>query len=201
MHGLFLFGLSSVLRLMHKLGVMKHFVLAVLLALPHLAFAGSSPFARVELLSNGATLSLQRDDGDKLVAPKFDAQDFFDQPAISSNSSYVGWLALFPDRGASYSQPLYLVVLDRSNRVHRFEGKFGMVFEWCFTEDGRSVVYKYSFPHGRTPIVFDMRRIDDEKLLRRFELDPIAPDDDEDAVLRARIPRWASCGAKSASGR
>jgi hypothetical protein len=184
----------------NKLGVMKHLALAVFLALPHLAFAGSSPFARSELLSNGATLSLQRHDGSKLVAPKFDDQDFFDKPAIASNSSYVGWLALFPDRGASYSQPLYLVILDRSNRVHRFEGKFGMVFGWCFTEDGRSVVYKYSFPHGTTPIAFDMRRIEDEKLLRRFELDPIAPEDDEDAVLQAKTPRWARCAAESARG-
>lgn len=172
-----------------------------LLAIPHLAFAGSSAFARAELFSTGATLSLQRHDGSKLVAPKFDDQDSFDEPAIASNSSYVGWLALFPDRGASYSQPLYLVILDRTNRVHRFEGKFGMVFGWCFTEDGRSVVYTYSFPHGMTSIAFDMRRIDDEKLLRRFELGPIAPEDDDDAVLQAKIPRWATCAAKSARGR
>lgn len=176
---------------------MKYFALAVSLALPHLAFADSSPFARAELLDNGATLSLQRHDGSKLVAPKFDDQDFFDKPAIASNSSYVGWLALFPDRGASYSQPLYLVILDRSNRVHRFAGKFGMVFGWCFTEDGDSVVYKYSLPHGMTPITFEMRRIEDEKLLRRFELDPIAPKDFEDAVLQAKAPRWAHCAAKS----
>lgn len=179
---------------------MKHLALAVSLALPNLAYAGASPFVRAELLSNGATLSLQRHDGSKFVAPKFDDQDFFDKPAIASNFSYVGWLALFPDRGASYSQPLYLVILDWSNRVHRFQGKYGMVFGWCFTEDGRSVVYEYSFPHGTTPIGFDMRRIEDGKLLRRFELAPIAPKDDEDAVLQAKTPRWARCAEKNARG-
>ena len=177
---------------------MKNLALAVFLSLPHLAFAGSSLFARAELLSNRAALSLQRHDGSEFVAPKFDDQDFFDKPAIASNSAYVGWLALFPDRGASYPQPLYLVILDRFNRVHRFEGNFGMVFGWCFTEDGRSVVYEYSFPHGMTPITFDMRRIDDEKLLHRFELDPIAHEDDEDAIFQAKIPGWARCAAKSA---
>ena len=179
---------------------MKHLALAVSLALPQLASATSSTFARADLLGKGATLMLQRHDGSKMAAPKLVDQDFFGQPAIARNSSYAGWLALFSDRGASYAQPLYLVIMDRSNRVHRFEGEFGMVFGWCFTEDGRSVVYKYSFPHGRTPIAFDMRRIVDEKLLRRFELDPIAPEDDEDAVLQAKAPRWARCAAKSARG-
>ncbi|MBA5638556.1 hypothetical protein H3H37_15965 [Duganella sp. LX20W] len=179
---------------------MKHLALAVALALSHQAFASSSPFVKAELLSNGATLSLQRHDGSQLIAPKFDDQEFFDNPAIASDSSYVGWLALFPDRGASYPQPLYLVILDRFNHVHRFEGKFGMVFGWCFTEDGSSVVYKYSFPHGTTPIAFDMRRIEDEKLLRRFELDPIAPEENEDAVLQSKTPRWARCATKRVRG-
>ena len=68
---------------------------------------------------------------------------------------------MFPDRGASYSQPIYLVVTDTHNRLKRFSGNFRTAFAWCFAGEGRAVVYKYMFPHGITSVGFEMRRIFD----------------------------------------
>jgi hypothetical protein len=168
------------------------------LAMSCSALAASPSFARAELLDQGTFLRLYRSDGSRASAPRLEDQDSFEKPSVASNSKYVGWLALYPDRGASYSQPLSLVVVDRSNRIHRFSGTFGMVFGWCFTPDSRAVVFEYAFPHGITPVAFDMRRIEDGKLLRHFVLDPIGPDADEDEVLPTKAPQWALCAVKSA---
>jgi hypothetical protein len=168
------------------------------IAMSNSAAAASPSFARAELLGEGTLLRLYRSDGTTASAPKLEDQRSFEKPSVARNSNYAGWLALYPDRGASYAQPLHLVVVDRSNRIHRFSGAFGMVFGWCFTPEGRAVVFKYAFPHGITPVAFDMRRIEDGKLLRHFALDPIAADADEDQVLKMKAPQWALCAVKSA---
>jgi len=114
----------------------------------------------------------------------------------SSDSRLAGWLALYPNLGASYSQPLHLVVVDTENRIHRFAGDFGLVWDWCFTRDSRAVVYRYRFSHGVSPIGIDLRRIADGKLIRHFELAPVAPDVDEDLAIERQAPAWAACVAR-----
>jgi hypothetical protein len=116
---------------------------------------------------------------------------------VSANHRHVGWLALYPDRGASYSQPIELVVMDPAQRLHRFTGDLGMVFGWCFTPDSEAVVYRYAFPHGMTPVGFDMRRIRDGKLQRQFQLAPVGPHEDTDEVVRDKAPRWTRCAQYS----
>jgi hypothetical protein len=172
--------------------------LLLCLAMSCSALAASPSFARAELLGEGTVLRLDRSDGSTAPAPRLEDQDSFGKPSVARNSKYVGWLALYPERGASYSQPLALVVMDRSNRIHRFSGAFGMVFGWCFTPESHAVVFKYAFPHGMTPVAFDMRRIEDGRLLRHFALDPVRPDADQDQVLQTKAPRWALCAQKSA---
>jgi hypothetical protein len=161
------------------------------------ALAAPPAFARAELLDEGASLNLHRDDGSSSPAPLLEDQDAFDKPAVARNGKYVGWLALYPDRGASYLQPIYLVVTDGANRINRFRSNFGMVFGWCFTPDSQAVVFESAFPHGMTPNALEMRRIDDGKLLRRFDLDPVGPDEAQEDVLLAKAPKWAMCAVKS----
>jgi hypothetical protein len=91
------------------------------------------------------------------------------------------------------------VVLDASKQTKRFKGDFGMVYGWCFTKDSAAVVYKYQFSHGISPIGFEMRRLRDGKILRRFRLEPMKPDDYEDQVIRARAPAWTKCAQQSAA--
>lgn len=156
-------------------------------------------FFSASLARDASELVLKRGDGEVFVAPRFEDQDKFSQPLIAPDGRTVGWLALYPDLGASYSQPLGLVLLDQTNRVQHFLGEFGMVHGWCFVDNGAAVVFTYSFPHGITPIGYDKRRIRDGRLLARRQLEPIPAGDDEAAVLRARTPAWAKCALSTAS--
>ncbi len=159
--------------------------------------AEATEFRKAELMDNGAKLTISQSDGSSFLAPMLKDQDSFAAPIVSRNHRYAGWLALYPNQGASYSNPLYVVVLDASKRIHRFYGDFGMVFGWCFTKESDAVVYRFTFPHGVTPVGFEMRRIKDGKLLRSFLLDPISPDEDESKVIRAKAPIWTRCAQDS----
>jgi hypothetical protein len=141
---------------------------------------------------DGEVLWLHRADGSQTAAPMLEDQDAFDAPAVASNGRYAGWLALFPNQGASYSQPLYLVVMDTSNHLQRFRSDFGMVFKWCFTPGGKEVVFQSSFPHGPTSVEFEMRRISDGSLLRRFKLPENSLPHDSN-IRHKPIPSWANC--------
>jgi len=161
--------------------------------------AGAAEFVEVRVEEHGGKLRIIEPDGATFLAPKMEDQDGFEKPGVSNDHRHAGWLALFPNRGASYSQPLYVVVLDASKRTRRFSGAFGMVFGWCFAKNSNAVIYKYQFPHGETSIGFDMRRLKDGKLLHRFRLEPIQPDEDASQVIRAKAPAWTRCAQESAA--
>lgn len=165
-----------------------------LLAMIFVAINGyAQDFTAATISADESTLVLRRAGGEAVLAPKFEDQDQFRRAAVAPDGGTVGWLALYPGRSGSYSQPLSLVVLDRSNRIQRFQGAFGMVYEWCFTDAGASVTFMYSFPHGVTPVGFDKRRLRDGKLLARTQLDPIPAGEHEGDILRRRAPAWAKC--------
>jgi hypothetical protein len=159
----------------------------------------ATEFTGIRLGEHGGKLTIIERGGAALLAPKIDDQDGFAKPDVSDNHRYAGWLELFPNRGASYSQPIGLAVMDTSKRIRRFSGDFGMVFGWCFTKDSNAVIYRYQFPHGQTPTGFDMRRLKDGKLLRRFLLEPIKSDEDESQLIRAKAPAWTRCAHESAT--
>jgi hypothetical protein len=161
--------------------------------------ARATEFTGIRLGEHGGKLAIIERGGAALLAPKIDDQDGFAKPGVSDNHRYAGWLELFPNRGASYSQPMGLAVMDTSKRIRRFSGHFGMVFGWCFTKDSNAVIYRYQFPHGQTPTGFDMRRLKDGKLLRRFLLEPIESDEDESQLIRAKAPAWTRCAHESAT--
>lgn len=174
-------------------------LLAAIIALPNAATASGFLSTRIE--SDGQTLVLIPTEGRPFLAPTLDGQDSFDDPAVSPNRQYAGWLALFPDRGASYSQPLYLVVLSTERKRREFKPPFGMVFGWCFSKDSSAVVYRHEFPHGITPTGFEMRRLTDGRLLRRVELPPVGPDADPAAAVRAAAPAWTRCAQEAFAAR
>lgn len=157
----------------------------------------AAEFVEARLEENGARLILSRSDRSRFSAPSIEDQDGFSKPAVSANKRYAGWLAMYPNQSASYSQPILLVVLGPANRLRRFKGDFGMVYGWCFTGDSRSVVYQYEFPHGVSPIGFEMRRLADGKLQRKFQIAPIAPDANEGEVIGASARAWTKCAQAS----
>jgi len=161
--------------------------------------AQAAGFREARLDDKGRKLTITESAGRAFSAPRSEDQDSFEKPGVSRNHRYVGWLALFPNGGASYSQPLYLAVLDSSKKMERFAGDFGMVYGWCFTKDSTAVVYRYQFPHGATPIGFDMRSLRDGRILRSFRLEPMGPDEDEEEVIRESAPEWTKCAQASAT--
>jgi hypothetical protein len=176
--------------------VMKRLLLAFVMLSCISAFGQENGFTQAVLDRDGERLWLRRADGSKAAAPMLEDQDAFEAPAVASDRRHAGWLALFPDHGASYSQPLYLVVMDTSNHLQRFRSDFGLVFKWCFTPGGKEVVFQSAFPHGPTPVEFEMRRISDGRLLRRFTLPENYPRDDSDTPHKP-IPSWVNCTRRS----
>lgn len=156
-------------------------------------------FVATSLSPDGRELVLKRADGGMAGAPKFGEQDSFLKPAIAPDGRSVGWLALYPGFGASYSQPLNVVVLDDANRVRRFAGDFGMVYGWCFADGGAAVVLTYRFPHGISPVGYDKRRLRDGRLLARRRIEPVTAPEEEAGLLRSRTPAWASCALSNAN--
>lgn len=156
------------------------------------AYGQENGFTQALLEPNSELLWLRRADGSQTAAPMLEDQDAFEAPAVASDRRHAGWLALFPNQGASYSQPLYLVVMDTSNHLQRFRSDFGMVFKWCFTPGGKEVVFQSAFPHGPTSVEFEMRRISDGRLLRRFELPENGLLDDSNTPHKP-VPSWANC--------
>jgi len=174
------------------LDVMKRLLLTLLMLPCVSASAQVSGFTQAVLDRDGEVLWLRRADGSQTAAPTLEDQDSFEAPAVASDRRHAGWLALFPNQGASYSQPLYLVVMDTSNHLQRFRSDFGMVFKWCFTPRGKEVVFQSAFPHGPTPAEFEMRRISDGRLLRRFTLPENTLRGDGDTPHEP-VPSWANC--------
>ncbi len=150
-------------------------------------------FNTIQLEPDGSKLLVLRTDGNVLSAPKFDNQDGFEKPAVSADQRHVGWLAMYPDQGATYSQPVELIVLGPSNKTRRFAGHFGMVYQWCFSQSDRAVVYRYQFPHGATPVGFEMRRLSNGQLMRRVKLLAAPPEVDQTSHIRNRAPTWTRC--------
>jgi hypothetical protein len=172
----------------------------VLLAamLTGVAFAKEVRFSHVTLLRDGNDLMVYRSNGHHSLARKLRDQSKFAKAAISPNKHYVGWLSLHSGLGASYPQPLELVLEDGRNHIHQFAGGFGMVFGWCFATEPHSVTFTYSFPHGRTPVAFETRRIRDKMVLRHFELAPSQMDKVVGDVAPPGLPQWARCAWASA---
>ncbi len=169
---------------------MRHFLLVLATLAAHcLALAG--PFTAVELSEDQRSLRITRSDGGQLDAPLYAEQVGFQQPRISHDGRYVGWLAMHPNCCTSYPIPLRLVVMDDSQHLHSFTGIKMAVFEWCFLPKQNAVAYTQTVLHGSDFQHFEMRSIADERLLAEYEY----PGDDEDGNIRARqqAPAWVRC--------
>ena len=165
-------------------------LLAMAMALAATFSANAVEYKDVSLSGDGSELIIATADGSTFKAPRFEDQDTFDAPNVSPGGRYVGWLAQYPDRGATYSQPLYLMVMDRNRRVHRFFGGLGFVHRWCFWPRRNAVVYAYGFSHGQRSTWYELRRIDDERVLGRHEI----PDESLGNTKALRTaPVWVRC--------
>lgn len=158
-----------------------------------LAFVSGGAWARyvaTELADDGTHLVITVDDGSQFSAPMFGEQVGFEDPRISSNGKYVGWLALYPNCCTSYPIPLGLVVLDPSRGLHTFDGIKIAVFKWCFLPHSSSVAYMQTVVHGSNFEHFEVRSIASGNLLAEYEYPHEEPDN---TAARRRAPGWVRC--------
>ena len=164
-----------------------------LLLLSLVSQSASAGYVAASLADNGSRLVITNDDGSQFSAPTFSEQVGFEQPRISSDGQSVGWLALYPNCCTSYPIPLKLVLLDRSRRLHTFEGIKLAVFKWCFLPRSTSVAYMQTVVHGSNFEHFEARSISSGKLLAEYEYPNEEP---ENAAARKRAPGWVRCVEK-----
>jgi hypothetical protein len=171
--------------------------LAVLLAaFVSFSACAQSHFASFALTESGARLEIRDQSGSVWNAPKPDGHVGFQSPKIAHGGRYAGWLALAPNCCTSYPIPLALMVLDTRGQLHEFKGPQA-TFGWCFELGGTAVAYKRELLHGATPELFELRRIQDGALLRRFEV-PVEVSTGEAPM--PTLPKWAACAARDAAG-
>lgn len=161
-----------------------------LLLVPLAALAAS--FKTAVLASDGTGLVLTSSDGARFDAPRLPDQVAFDQPNVSPDGHYVGWLASFPNCCTSYPVPLALVVIDASKHVHTFEGSQLAISSWCFLPSSTAVAYAQGVLHGSDARLFELRSIADGRLISRYEYPH-----DEAKNMRARslAPSWVRCAS------
>ena len=152
--------------------------------------SASAGYVAASLADNASRLVITTDDGSRFSAPMFSEQVGFEQPRISSDGQSVGWLALYPNCCTSYPIPLKLVVLDRSRRLHTFEGIELAVFKWCFLPRSTSVAYMQTVVHGSNFEHFEVRSISSGKLLAEYEYPHEEP---ENQAARKHAPSWVGC--------
>ena len=130
-------------------------------------------------------------DGRTIDPPRVTEQVGFENALISQDGKYVGWLALHPNCCTSYPVPLTLVVLDQDGRHREFRGPQA-IFSWCFLPARKSVAYRQAVLHGPSETTFELRQIDDGRLLSRF----VQPwDYRTQEPAKVRLPTWAQCAA------
>jgi hypothetical protein len=77
----------------------------------------AATFDSVTSSDDGSVLTVRMTDG-TVVTPQFEAARFdkaqsqFVSPKISEDGKYVGWLAAYPELGASYAMTAELAVMD-----------------------------------------------------------------------------------------
>ena len=166
----------------------RRFAALAIAGLPIIAFAGG--FRNAALSNDASHLVISPSSGQRFDAPKSPDQVAYGSPYVSHDGRYVGWLALYPNCCTSYPIALRLVVLDRSRRMHTFEGDKLAISGWCFTPNPGAVAYAQGVLHGSDYRHFELRGILDGDLRASFDYPGTQHGD-----IRAhkRAPAWVRC--------
>lgn len=165
---------------------MKSTIFLVSLLAATAAHAGHFTDAAVPDNEQSLTISTA---GHSFPAPRTEPeQTGFRSARVASNGRFVGWLALRPNCCTSYPLPTALVILDERHQLHRFEGG-PLIWDWSLQRHNTAVAYRMRVAHGAAPVIYELRRIRDAKLLGRYECSA----NELDTFLARRsktIPAW-----------
>jgi hypothetical protein len=165
---------------------MKLLTLITTLLIATSAHAGH--FMGIAASDNDQSLTISTGDN-SFSAPRTEPeQEGFRWPRVSSDGRFAGWIALQPNCCTSYPLPITLVILDKDNALHRF-GDGLPIWDWSFQRNNTAVAYRMRVAHGAAPVMYELRRIRDGKLLGQFECSA----DNLDTFVAARskaVPAW-----------
>jgi hypothetical protein len=165
-------------------------IFAIFALFSTVALAQPERFESLEQVPAGAKLVFKTSSGALFRAPQLQDQVGFQDPRISPDGQYAGWLALFPNCCTSYPIPLTLVVLDLRGRLYEFNGIQLATFRWCFLRDSASVAFMQTQVHGTNFEHFERRAIRNGRLISQYEYPHEEP---ENAQARKQAPDWVKC--------
>jgi hypothetical protein len=121
----------------------------------------------------------------EIIPAALPSQVGFQDAAVSDDGTLVGWLALFPNNATSYPIPLRLVVLGHG-RTREFTGSGLPIWQWCFADRDRQVVFEQETTHGGIGRHFEEWNIDAHTRTRAYR-----PDDGESREASSP-PAWTT---------
>jgi hypothetical protein len=108
----------------------------------------------------------------RIIRPPRDSDQVgMEQPALSADHRIAGWLGLYTNCCTSYPIPLRL-------ELRRIDGKRTSVsnelpiWRWAFSADGRSVVIRQAPVHGSAPEHYELRDVDNGRVIATADFDP-----------------------------
>jgi hypothetical protein len=124
-------------------------------------------------------MNIVHNDGEVFKTPKEKEQVGCRSPRISEDRSAVGWLVDSDFCCASYPLPFLLVVYRPGKPMRRFQGDGRAIFGWNFVAGGKQVAFYQSFPHGDLRTHYELRDVETERLIGKW---------DEDST--SKMPGW-----------
>jgi hypothetical protein len=116
-------------------------------------------------------LHIIQQDGGKVDPPAEKEQVGVSSVRISSDNQAVGWLVDSDFCCASYPLQLLLVVYRPGKPLRKFRGDGRAIFGWHFVAGGRQVAFYQSFPHGDLMTHYELRDVETERLLDKWDQD------------------------------
>ena len=170
-------------------------IVGVALALgAHMASAQRT-VRRADLDSSGR-LRIVLSRGEVIRPSKDSDQVAFEQIAVSADRRTVGWVALHPNCCTSYPIPLKLVLL-RADGGRTVISNELPIWQWAFTDDGRSVAIRQAPVHGAAPTSYERRDIRTGYLMATAMGDSTSRAAALPAWARGAMPRRASSPRRS----
>jgi len=152
------------------------------------AAAHAASFSAAVSSDDNRVLTIDSTEGPFAAPTTQPGQEGFAQPRVSDDGRFVGWLALQANCCTSYPIPLTLVILGEGNILRRFDAA-PPIWDWAFHDHGAAVAYRQRPTHGSSWVMYELRRVDDGKLLAHFECDPDSTAGSK-VTAAIRVPSW-----------
>ena len=130
-------------------------------------------------LTSDCDVNIVQRDGTQIRPEKEKDQSGCAAIRLSTDEIAAGWVVEYNGCCQSYPLPLKLVIFKPGRPLHRFVGDERAIWNWRFVDGSRYVALYQDFPHGKPAPHFELRDIDSERLVAKWEDD-----------VTAKAPNW-----------